>query len=83
MLATRGALLRLAALLGVHQEEQGASELLVVALRFGNLKDCALMRFKKSPESERKTMYINHDDQRGSGASSSTAEWSGRRTTSR
>ena len=42
MLATRGALLRLAALLGVHEEEQGASELLVVALRFGNLKDGAL-----------------------------------------
>ena len=46
MLASRGALLRLAALLGVHEEEQGASELLVVALRFGNLKDGALMRAK-------------------------------------
>ena len=47
MLASRGALLRLAALLGVHQEEQGASELLVVALRFDNLEDGAVMRVKK------------------------------------
>ena len=83
MLATRGALLRLAALLGVHEEEQGASELLVVALRFGNLKDGAVMRVKKSPKLERKTMYNNHGNQRGSGASASTTEWSGRRTTSR
>ena len=58
MLAIRGALLRLAALLGVHQEEQveqvhqeeqGASELLVVALRFRNLN--AVMYVKKSPKS--------------------------------
>ena len=83
MLTTRGALLRLAALLGVHEEEQGASELLVVALRFDNLKDGPVMRVKKSPKSERKTMYNNHDNQRGSGASASTDEWSGRRTTSR
>ena len=47
ILATRGALLRLAALLGVHEEEQGASELLVVALRFDNLEDGAVMRVKK------------------------------------
>ena len=63
--------MRLAALLGVqeeeqveqveqvHEEEQGASELLVVALRFRNLKDGVVMRAKKS---ERKTIYNNHDD---------------------
>ena len=45
MLASRGALLRLAALLGVHEEEQGASELLVVALRFDNLEDGAVMLY--------------------------------------